>query len=1054
MLKRIRGILLPLSIFVPVFGWSVSPYQPISVEPVLEPWRWQEMTPLTGHGVLCVDEDRDGTLWFGGVGGILRYDGLQVEWLAFEDTLKRAIGVEQNRNPWCNAILCLPDGTLLTVIESKLIQWRGREWSILVSGLGNVEYNSRLFQSEDGRVWVHSANGLFVLKDDLKNPEYVLRTKAGEHSVGFCVDGKGDAWVVMNLPKSRAELIHIRMEQGSPVTEKQWGHYRIGGGGYIREAALCAEPSGKIWYVDSRGTFDIRSFDSVTEQWAVVENPDAKTGHFSLIRDRKGTIWAGGAGSLLALRGSERAFFSSVSLGLPSVPISLFEAKNGWWWIILRGGHVYKIDPDNDHFTTYLDLHFHCETAGGTRWYLKEDGGVVSFDPLVGTWLHYVNDKGLIDNIKSLFASSHGLVWAVGSDKGRAAFSVYNSGQWNMHTCPEFAALIGRGAVFEALDNTLWFGAVGDMLRDVPHAGGALQYEVKSGEPRLVRHHHPPALPYAIAHFAQTKDGGIWLGAPQLFRYDPSGQGSVTYIPELPSVYTFDIVTDAAGNLWVAKGLFGIYRMSDKGWMPYDESNGLSGKLFVSLLPLPDGTILASSEKGVSRFDGMVWAGAVLPEDFGMSSRDSFMKRSHDGSVWFNFSGRDSRSPRIAMNVDISNRFCTVQYKADKQPPDTYIGDYLTKVDSEGNVHVSWTGRDPWNNTRVEKLEYSWRLNRGAWSPFTRESGRTFLGLKSGNYRLEVRSRDSDFNIDPTPENCSFSVALPVWLQPWFIILVLLFVAGIVAFIWMRIYYHDRRMLDRAKHLEEIDRMKTGFFTNISHELNTPLHVVQGTLNRLASQSGEEDREHLVAMARRNVERMAVLVSQLLEFRKLEEGKIRIEPAERDVTTHVQECVELLRPLANSRNVELSFACERPFSGWIDPDKLGMIVSNLAGNAIKYTLAQGSVRVLLHSRKDEKLGNVLSLTVEDTGRGVNSEDLPHIFERFYRSPERTIVDGSGIGLSLTRELVELWGGAIRAESPIHDNPERPGTRFTVLLPIELGKICNQNTIKQVDSIIR
>jgi signal transduction histidine kinase/ligand-binding sensor domain-containing protein len=1050
MRKRMLNLLLTGLALLPLRSLAVAPYEPARAEPVLEPWRWHEMTALSGRGVLCVDEAQDGALWFGGVGGLLRYDGMQVEWMPFDERLKAAIGMERNRRPWCRSVLCMRDGSLLAVLETTLLEWRDGVWRILQGGLGSVEYNTHLVHGDGGVVWLLESQGLWRFGADLRRPAAVIRAKPEERAVAFCPDGKGGAWVVMERPQAATELIHIPFQEGHPLAPEAWNRYPIDGSGYSREASICAGPEGRLWFVDSKGDGKVRAFDPGCGTWEAVDNPTAQTGFFSLFKDRYGTLWAGGSGALLAIRNGACDFFSSVALGLPSVPVSVFEAENGWWWVILRGGYVYRLDPGQDQWRTYHNLHFECESAEGAQWFMRQDRHVVSYEPDKGRWLEYTTQDGLIDFVLSLHASRHGLIWAVGSHQGRAAFSVFDGKQWRIFRHPEFALLIGKGAVYEASDGSMWFGAAGDKLRASSEGGGALQYEVRSGQPHVLKQHRRPALPYAISRFAQTPDGALWLGAPQLFRYRPDTEEPVTFIPELPSVYTYDMATDAKGGLWVAKGLFGIFHKTGDGWQQYSEGAGLCGKLFVSLLLLQDRTLLAASERGVSRFDGEGWTGAVFSEDFGLSSRGGSMRQSRDGALWFNFSDKDARSSRTAMNLASEGRFCTVRYRADTRPPETAIDEHVGRVDSEGNIYVSWSGVDPWANTRADNLQFSWRLSGGAWSPFSRQTGRTFLGLRSGDYLLEVRARDHDFNTDPTPARSRFTVALPVWRRPWFVALMLLLIGGTVAFIWTLFYYRDRRFKDRTKQLEEIDQMKTGFFTNISHELNTPLHVVKGALQRLASPEGKEEGDFLLTMALRNVDRMTLLTSQLLDFGKLEQGRMRIEPVNGDYSKLLYECLESIQPLAAAHHVTLSWEGGKPCQGWFDPEKLKMIVSNLVGNAIKYTPAQGAVRVVLETDEQRPGGRALSLTVEDTGRGIAPEHLPHVFERFYRSPEKRIIDGSGIGLNLVKELVDLWGGELRAESPICPDLERPGTRFTVWLPIELEQIRNRGQANEDD----
>ncbi|WP_168433683.1 sensor histidine kinase [Pontiella sulfatireligans] len=373
----------------------------------------------------------------------------------------------------------------------------------------------------------------------------------------------------------------------------------------------------------------------------------------------------------------------------------------------------------------------------------------------------------------------------------------------------------------------------------------------------------------------------------------------------------------------------------------------------------------------------------------------------------------------------------------------------LERVAQPGNSQMAWAGRDSWDNTPEELLEYSWRLDHGDWSRYSLETDRMFPDLPHGRHVLEVRARDRDYNVDPTPAVAGFSVVPSVWLQAWFVTMVISFLILVAMLIWIIIRIRERHLIEqqveREKHLVEMDRIKTGFFTNISHELNTPLALIKGPLESMLEAGPDEDGEQLLSLAMRNVDRVANLVSQLLDFRKLEQGQMRIEAEEGNISRPVRECVDLLQPLAKRHKVSCHLEMVEPCMGWFDADKLKKIVQNLIVNAIKYSPSDGEVRVLLDAVPGQGGGRTLSLIVEDTGRGIAPKHLHHIFDRFYRVPEKTIVDGSGIGLNLTKELVDLWGGEIRAESPIHQDVKRPGTRFLVHLPVDLENISNKGS---------
>ena len=1024
-----------LALCLPVCCLAVRQYAPKSVEPVLEPWRWQEMTELSGYGIRCADDASDGSLWFGGMGGLVHYDGMQAEWIPFDDELKAAINFNLPREPWCTAVLSMPDGRLFAVVESSLVQLKEGQWSIVHDWNVASAYETRLVLADDGTVWLFTTKALWRFSKDMADRQEVARASGRERFTAFCLDGNGDAWLAMDRPDETAELLHIPLKDGRSLEQTLWGSYPINQTGFSREVSICASPDGKIWYADNTAN-TVRWLDPQSGGWTLVNHPEAQRGYYSMMTDRNGVVWAGAPGALFAIEGGAGRFFSPASLGLPSVPLSVFEASNGRWWIILRGGHVFSMDPGNGQWWTYVDLHFECESGDGTQWFKTSANRVVSHQPETGKWRIYGLRDGLIQAVRSVHASSHGLVWAVGKHDARAAFSVFDGARWTRHTYPEFGLMIGEGAFYETKDGKVWMGAMGDRLAAQPKMGGALCFEVEAGKPKLLKHYSPPTFPYAISRFAETTDGSLWLGAPIIRRYNPEGNGEAVEVHGLPNAFTYDMVTDANGGLWVAKGLLGIFHMTEGEWRQHADFGNLKGRTFVDLLPLSDGTLLAATDRGISRFDGEAWAGATFSEDFAMSSRGGDMRQSRDGALWFDFFDNASRSPRVTMNLGQEESFCTVRYRPDTHPPETFIDTHLDRVDSEGNIHITWTGRDAWENTPAEQLQYSWRMDGGVWSPYTRKTGNTFLALDSGSHVLEVRARDRDFNYDASPARSGFSVALPVWRRPWFMAMALLGIGGTVAFISISIHYHDKRLKDRARHLEEMNQFKSVFFANISHDLNTPLTSVLIPLRRMVKNETDERKTKMLTLMLCSVERMASLVGQLLDFRKLEQGKVEVEHAEGDIARVVRSAIEPHLLSAQIRQINCRVDGLTECRGWFDEEKIRKIVGNLLGNAIKYTPPMGEVHVGLEGKTDEAGRRLFVLSVADTGPGIDPNHLEAVFERFYRVPERRLVSGSGIGLNLVKEMVELMGGSVHAESPISAEPEPPGSRFTVSVPLE------------------
>lgn len=237
-------------------------------------------------------------------------------------------------------------------------------------------------------------------------------------------------------------------------------------------------------------------------------------------------------------------------------------------------------------------------------------------------------------------------------------------------------------------------------------------------------------------------------------------------------------------------------------------------------------------------------------------------------------------------------------------------------------------------------------------------------------------------------------------------------------------------LLQAHQKLEELDATKSRFFTNISHELRTPLTVIRGMATEL-KEHPDGIREREVDMIFRNTESLLQLVNQMLDLRKLESGELKVNYIQGDVIANIAYVFNSLESLAIGKELDMLF--ESTVSQVVmnyDESKLEAIVSNLVSNAIKYTPNRGRITCSVH--EDEEL-NQLVLKVSDTGLGIPEHAVSKVFDRFYQvdEKERKAIEGTGIGLTLTKELVTLLGGVIEVESS-----DGKGSTFTVRLPIE------------------
>jgi signal transduction histidine kinase/AraC-like DNA-binding protein len=259
-------------------------------------------------------------------------------------------------------------------------------------------------------------------------------------------------------------------------------------------------------------------------------------------------------------------------------------------------------------------------------------------------------------------------------------------------------------------------------------------------------------------------------------------------------------------------------------------------------------------------------------------------------------------------------------------------------------------------------------------------------------------------------------------------------------------FFGQQRKLEEleAKHLKEINEFKDRFFTNITHEFRTPLTIIKGMADLIESRPAEWMGTGLQKI-KANSKILLRLVNQMLNLVKAEEGALSVNLVRRDVNQYLAYLVEQFSSEAQRRKIDLKFtSAEEQFEMDFDPEKLMHIITNLVYNAMKYT--PGSGRIEVATGVIDK-GKMFSIRIKDTGIGIEREHLDYLFDRFYRIQHQLSPGGTGIGLALTKELVQILHGTISVESV-----KGKGSEFTVLLPVT----CNapMSTIPEVANLIK
>lgn len=350
---------------------------------------------------------------------------------------------------------------------------------------------------------------------------------------------------------------------------------------------------------------------------------------------------------------------------------------------------------------------------------------------------------------------------------------------------------------------------------------------------------------------------------------------------------------------------------------------------------------------------------------------------------------------------------------------------------------------------------YQFRLDgfEKKWNAVSLDNHARYANLPPGAYVFHVRAADHNGNWNPGELTLKLIVQ-QVWYKSWWAWLLYFVMAATGVYAIYRDRLRRAQMAAnlqvehaRAQHLEELDSFKSRLFANISHEFRTPLTVILGNLDflekeiaqniGLASTSDAPDKvvfNTKIASIRRNGNGLLRLVNQILDLAKLEDKTLKIRYIQGNVAAYVRYVAESLYSLANAQNVQIRIETSAS-EIWMDydPERLGQVLQNLLSNALKFTPSGGriEVRCTVEASRGAGQGH-LNLTVADTGGGIPVEDFPYIFDRFFQADNQspTKGGGTGIGLSLTKELVHLMGGDIGAESTLGT-----GTIFTVRLPM-------------------
>jgi len=348
------------------------------------------------------------------------------------------------------------------------------------------------------------------------------------------------------------------------------------------------------------------------------------------------------------------------------------------------------------------------------------------------------------------------------------------------------------------------------------------------------------------------------------------------------------------------------------------------------------------------------------------------------------------------------------------------------------------------NYINPEKNQFAFKLDGfsdSEWHYVGNQHIATYTNLDPGTYYFKIKAANNDGIWNDLPRVLKITV-LPPWYKTWYAFLG--YIALTVFLLYLFNVYSKKterlknelkfESLSHAKD-QELAQKQLSFFVNISHEIKTPLTMIMAPLERMIEMNiGNNKVQNQLMLMQRNGERLIRLINQLLDKRKLESGHMHLQAAEGDIVSFVKEITLAFDGLAKLKNITLRFNAKQPnIAIWFDRDKLEKVLYNLLSNAIKFTPDYGKITISVAETENQQL----VITVEDNGCGIKPENIDKIFTQFYHYDHPIRIDGTGLGLAFSKELIEMHHGSLSVESR-SETGDKPGeTRFAITIP--LGK---------------
>ena len=972
---------------------------------------------IANNYIVDIIEDKNGYIWVSTIGGLSRINPDKDEIKNYYS--KEDSGNLSNSNLW--QILCTKDNRLIaSTIDGLNVYDKNKDkFTRILYKEGELpsQYIYSLEEDLYGHIWVGTDNGLVELDKDL-NIVKSYQDAIGDSDVyNVYDDSKGNIWVC-TLDNG---LFKINLDDNSVENYKNNNSKISIPSNNVRD--IISDSEGKLWIATDKGlcTFDYEREEFITyNKKSYQSNSLIDDEIFCLLKDSSGLIWIGTYSGIS--RFNPNSNFTHFKLDpyednsiSGNVIHGIYEDDDKTLWIgtnesgvnIINGESIKHLNKENSNIVSDLieDItgfknYIFIGTNEGLSVLVKNDKTAKNY-----TITNYTTKDGLPSNkIRSLFIDSKGYLW-IGTNKGLAILDTNNN------KIIDITYILDEMGVSDKFIRAVYEDSKGNYYIGCFLEGGLIKI-------------NPNTKEYKIYKNIENDDSSI-------------SNNSIRYINE-----------DLYGNILVGTSHgINILNLSTDKFNHYTEKDGLINNTIYGILVDKNNGIWMSTNAGISKlstedatFKNFTITDGLQSNEF--NGRACF--KSKDGNMYFGgingfnvFNSQDIELSTFEPKVIFDNFEINGTNKKD-------ISNIKFKS-NENNIKINFFTND-YKNTKTTQYYYKLEGLENEWN-MTNSNSLVFVNLGSGDYTLKIKTI-TQHGVMSDESSVHFTINPPIWRSNYAICIYLILIIISILRYMHKVNTLDRLVNERTNKLRKemekneqlfkkvlsLEQNKNNYFVNLSHELRTPLNVLS-SINQLIKEFTKKDNfitpeklSYYMGIMDRNCSRLLSLINNLIDHTKIENNSYIINKKDEDIVYLVEETVLDMKDYIEEKGLELIFDTDVE-EKVIRCDKVDIerCIINLVGNAVKFTPEGGLIEVLLQDLDDK-----VKIIVKDNGIGISEENQKIIFDRFNQVVDESSEQkgGSGLGLTITKQLITLHNGEIYVESEVG-----VGSEFIIILPV-------------------